>query len=147
MPLYLVFVMAAGFLVGDWHNALRALSFQFVGFELFPYGLVWWTLTTELQFYLLLPFGWIAYKTGGFPRLVLLVILVAWAGAYLLCSSPMSLLSGASPTGLQNLYLAAAGFFDRSVLRGYLLQARGMATFFLEMCICHPCWQFFYFCY
>jgi len=83
MPLYLVFVMAAGFLVGDWYNALRALSFQFVGFELFPYGLVWWTLTTELQFYLLLPFGWIAYKTGGFPRLVLLVLLVAWAGAYL----------------------------------------------------------------
>ena len=83
MPLYLVFVIAAGLLVGDWYNALRALSFQFVGFELFPYGLVWWTLTTELQFYLLLPFGWIAYKTGGFPRLVLLVILVAWAGAYL----------------------------------------------------------------
>lgn len=83
MPLYLVFVIAAGFLVGDWYNALRALSFQFVGFELFPYGLVWWTLTTELQFYLLLPFGWIAYKTGGFPRLVLLVLLVAWAGAYL----------------------------------------------------------------
>jgi len=83
MPLYLVFVIAAGLLVGDWYNALRALSFQFVGFELFPYGLVWWTLTTELQFYLLLPFGWIAYKTGGFPRLVLLVLLVAWAGAYL----------------------------------------------------------------
>ncbi|MEL0315221.1 MAG: acyltransferase [Halieaceae bacterium] len=83
MPLYLVFVIAAGFLVGDWHNALRALSFQFVGFELFPYGLVWWTLTTEVQFYLLLPFGWIAYKAGGFPRLVLLVLLVAWAGAYL----------------------------------------------------------------
>ena len=83
MPLYLVFVIATGFLVGDWHNALRALSFQFVGFELFPYGLVWWTLTTEVQFYLLLPFGWIAYKAGGFPRLVLSVLLVAWVGAYL----------------------------------------------------------------
>ena len=83
MPLYLVFVMAAGLLVGDWHNALRALSFQFIGFELFPYGLVWWTLTTEVQFYLLLPLGWMAFRAGGFLRLLLLVLLVAWAGAYL----------------------------------------------------------------
>lgn len=83
MPLYLVFVIAAGFLVGDWHNASRALSFQFIGFELFPYGLVWWTLTTEVQFYLLLPLGWMAFRAGGLARFFLVMLLIGWLGAYL----------------------------------------------------------------
>lgn len=83
LPLYVVFVMLAGFIIGDWFNALKALFFQFIGFELFPYGVVWWTLTTEIQFYILLPLAWIALKAGGVFRFFLIALFVIWATAYI----------------------------------------------------------------
>jgi len=36
---------------GEFAVALKALLFQFIGFGMFPFGVVLWTLATEVQFY------------------------------------------------------------------------------------------------
>jgi peptidoglycan/LPS O-acetylase OafA/YrhL len=82
-PLYWVAVLLAILLTGKLLVGIRAASFQFVGFEMFPYSVVWWTLATEVQFYLLLPLAFLAFARGGSARLCLWAVLVVWLGAYL----------------------------------------------------------------
>ena len=65
LPLYFMWVLLAAVLTGEWATAGKAATFQFIGFDMFPYGVVWWTLTTEVQFYLLLPLVWLAWLSGG----------------------------------------------------------------------------------
>jgi peptidoglycan/LPS O-acetylase OafA/YrhL len=43
---------------------------------------VWWTLVTEIQFYLLLPLGMLLWTAGPRGRLCCIVLLLAWAAAY-----------------------------------------------------------------
>jgi peptidoglycan/LPS O-acetylase OafA/YrhL len=63
---------------------LPALWFRFIGFDVFPWSVVWWTLITEVQFYLALPLaGWLACRGPG-GRWLLLALLLAWALAYAL---------------------------------------------------------------
>lgn len=83
LPLYFLWVLLAAVLTGEWSNALKAFTFQFIGFDMFPYGVVWWTLTTEVQFYLVLPFVWWAWITGGWYRFFLYLGLLLWLSAYL----------------------------------------------------------------
>ena len=83
LPLYFLWVLLAAVLTGEWSNALKALTFQFIGFDMFPYGVVWWTLTTEVQFYLVLPFVWWAWTTGGWCRFFLYLGLLLWLSVYL----------------------------------------------------------------
>lgn len=55
LPLYYAFVCLAWVVTGKADVALRAFLFQPVGFEMAPFSVPWWTLCTEVQFYLLLP--------------------------------------------------------------------------------------------
>lgn len=82
LPLYLCWVLLAAVLTGEWANAVKAATFQFIGFDMFPYGVVWWTLTTEMQFYLFLPLAWWAWLRGGSYRLLLYMGLLFWLGGY-----------------------------------------------------------------
>lgn len=82
LPLYYLAVILAGLMSGNWHGAFNALMFQFVGFDLFPYGVVWWTLTTEVQFYLLLPFFWLGISSPGWKRNLGVALFFLWAGLY-----------------------------------------------------------------
>jgi peptidoglycan/LPS O-acetylase OafA/YrhL len=83
LPLYYTAVLVAFISTGDLAPALRALRFGFVAFDLFPWSVVWWTLITELQFYLLLPVaGWLACR-GPAARRLLALLLVAWLCLYL----------------------------------------------------------------
>lgn len=54
VPLYYLVVMLA-WLVSANVNALKALLFIPIGFEVFPFSVPWWSLSTEVQFYLVLP--------------------------------------------------------------------------------------------
>jgi len=83
LPLYLSWVLLAAVLTGEWATAGKAATFQFIGFDMFPYGVVWWTLTTEMQFYLFLPLAWLAWLAGGWYRLLLSMGLLLWLGAYI----------------------------------------------------------------
>jgi len=100
MPLYSVAVVVAIVLSAAKPTALadglRALFFlnSFTGTvaSLIPYSAVWWSLATEVQFYLALPiFGLcLRSKTG---RLVGLALLLSWAVAYSVVALSPELLS------------------------------------------------------
>lgn len=83
LPLYLLAVALATLASGNGPAGLRAALFQFVGFDMFPYSVVWWTLVTEVQFYLLLPLFWMAWLRPGWPRGAAIIVLVTWLVAYL----------------------------------------------------------------
>lgn len=81
LPLYYLAILVAILVTGKVDIGISALMFKFVGFEIFPYSVVWWTLAAEVQFYLLLPFIMILFRN----RLGLLILLLAlgiWAYYY-----------------------------------------------------------------
>ncbi|MBC9252896.1 hypothetical protein A9179_21740 [Pseudomonas alcaligenes] len=55
LPLYYLFVVLGWWVTGNTQGAMKAFSFIHVGFSLFPFSVPWWSLCTEMQFYLLLP--------------------------------------------------------------------------------------------
>jgi peptidoglycan/LPS O-acetylase OafA/YrhL len=83
LPLYYCFVLFSILTSGKWLAGAKALAFGFVGFDIFPYSVVWWTLSTEMQFYLLLPIFFGLLLGNRASRLILLVILSLWLYFYL----------------------------------------------------------------
>jgi peptidoglycan/LPS O-acetylase OafA/YrhL len=82
LPLYYTAILVAALDLHDADLILPAAAFQMLGFEYFPHSVVWWTLITEVQFYLLLPaLGWMLLAPRR--RYALLVLLGLWLGAYL----------------------------------------------------------------
>ena len=83
VPLYYLAVLTACVVSGSWDSGFKAFTFQFVGFEMFPFSVVWWTLVTEVQFYLLLPLLMWLLATGMKLRLISLLGLLLWAVFYI----------------------------------------------------------------
>jgi len=83
LPLYYFAVLFSLLVSGKWLAGLKAAVFGFVGFDIFPYSVVWWTLSTEVQFYLLLPLFWGAWLGARPLRTVLLVALALWLYCYI----------------------------------------------------------------
>lgn len=83
LPLYALALALAGLITGDWRSMARAATFQFIGMEAFPWGVVWWTLGTEVQFYLLLPLAMGLWLQGTAGRVLLAGLLLGWAIWYL----------------------------------------------------------------
>lgn len=81
IPLYYLAVLAAWLLSGNW-AALKGLLFIPLGFDVFPYSVVWWSLSTEVQFYLALPLLMLPLL-HRYGRYAVLVVFLAWLGAYL----------------------------------------------------------------
>ncbi len=82
IPLYYIALVLTWAFTGDSVTVARAALFQFIGFDAFPYGVVWWTLATEMQFYLVLPLGmtlWIGSRTA---RLCCLALILFWLALY-----------------------------------------------------------------
>ncbi|MFN2376053.1 MAG: acyltransferase family protein [Candidatus Binatia bacterium] len=81
VPLYYLAVLVAWMSLGNLPAVGRALLFLPTGFELFPYGVPWWSLSTEMQFYVLLPVcALLARHRAG--RWLLLAGLVLWLACY-----------------------------------------------------------------
>lgn len=75
LPLYCFTVVVAVLISGKVYAGLKALFFAYLGFEIFPFSVVWWTLSTEVQFYLLLPaIMWLFTFRSKLPLLLALVI-------------------------------------------------------------------------
>ncbi|MFQ3325227.1 MAG: peptidoglycan/LPS O-acetylase OafA/YrhL [Pseudomonadales bacterium] len=83
LPLYYIVVVTSIIINGNLDNGIAALSFQYVGFDIFPFSVVWWTLSTEVQFYILLPLVMLLSSTRN-GKLILLILLIVWAVAYYL---------------------------------------------------------------
>lgn len=56
LPLYFALLIIAWLVTGDTSSIVKAMFFQFIGFGAFPFGVVLWTLTTEVQFYIAMTF-------------------------------------------------------------------------------------------
>ena len=82
VPLYYLAVLTACIVSGSWDTGFKAFTFQVVGFEVFPFSVVWWTLVTEVQFYLLLPLLIWLLAGGAKRRMIFLLVLVFWAATY-----------------------------------------------------------------
>ena len=83
VPLYYLAVFMACVVSGYWNAGFKAFTFQFIGFEIFPFSVVWWTLVTEVQFYLVLPLLIWLLASSGKSRLFLLLVLILWGGVYI----------------------------------------------------------------
>jgi len=100
MPLYAAAVAAAVALsysnAGALVDGLCALFFlnSFTGSvsSLIPYSAVWWSLATEVQFYLVLPMLGLSLRTR-IGRIIGIAVLLAWAIAYAVVTTDDSLLS------------------------------------------------------
>ena len=82
LPLYLVAVAFGTLMTGAYLAGAKAAVFMFVGFDIFPYSVIWWTLSTEIQFYVLLPIAFWAWSRSAWTRWLLLGALLLWAIFY-----------------------------------------------------------------
>ena len=82
LPLYYIVVLVSMALSENWLTGARALLFDFVGFEIFPYSVVWWTLSTEVQFYVLLPLLLSLWFSSNVGRTVCVVLFLGWLYLY-----------------------------------------------------------------
>jgi peptidoglycan/LPS O-acetylase OafA/YrhL len=83
LPLYYSTIVFSVLVSQNIVSGLKAASFFYVGFDIFPFSVVWWTLSTEIQFYLLLPVCFWAWHHARYTRALLLFSLLLWLGAYL----------------------------------------------------------------
>lgn len=81
VPAYYLTILVALLVTGK-EKVLKALLFVPLGFEAYPFALPWWTLSTELQFYLLLPLGMTLWLHRITRPLTLLGLFV-WSIAHL----------------------------------------------------------------
>ncbi|MGL4316268.1 MAG: acyltransferase family protein [Pseudomonas sp.] len=82
IPLYYLFVGLAWLVTGNSAAALKALAFLHVGFSIAPFSIPWWSLCTEMQFYLVLP--WIMLLLHSrYGRWLVFAGGMIWAGTYL----------------------------------------------------------------
>jgi len=80
VPLYYVAILVAWLFTGSF-DALKALLFIPVGFKLFPFSVPWWSLCTEIQFYLLLPWVMLLLR-GALGRWLVTGGLLVWLVAH-----------------------------------------------------------------
>jgi len=118
MPLYTAAVVAAVAFsyshAGAVVDGLRALIFlnSFTGSigSLLPYSAVWWSLATEVQFYVALPLLGIALRTRR-GRMVGIAALLVWAIAYAAVATDQILLSNTARFRLNLSILGRAPAF------------------------------------
>jgi len=81
VPLYYSAVLVAWLVSRNSIATLKALLFIHIGFDMFPYSVPWWSLTTEMQFYLLLPWLMLALR-WQLGRWLVGGVLATWLGAH-----------------------------------------------------------------
>ena len=107
LPLYYCALAITWLATGNTETVARAAIFQFVSFSAFPYSVVWWTLVTEVQFYVLLPLLMSLWISGRRGRWMCAVLLAAWAAAY------FSLVLQADPERAAASFLLTKSVFAR----------------------------------
>ena len=124
VPLYELTVLFSVLMTGAFIVGAKAAAFIFVGFEIFPFSVVWWTLATEVQFYIMLPLAFRAWSHSLATRALLLAALLGWAVLYIYLMV------------LQNLPASEISYFYTKSLFGRLpafLIGIGAAALYLKM--------------
>ncbi len=100
IPLYYLAILVSVLATGKVAVGASAAVFSFIGFDIFPYSVVWWTLATEVQFYLLLPVLFMAWSHSRLTRAVLLLAFCVWAYSYI----TLVLFNGLPPESMKYFY-------------------------------------------
>lgn len=118
VPLYYAVVLVA-WLVSANDSALKALLFIPIGFDVFPFSVPWWSLCTEVQFYLVLPWVMLGlrYRLGRWLVLLGGLTWLAAKGYYFL--QPVWL------ADFRNFYLQSSLFG-----RGFAFLVGGLCSWF-----------------
>jgi len=82
LPLYYFMIVVTVLVTGNISETIPAVAFIFIGFDVFPFSVVWWTLATEVQFYLLLPIIMLLMRAPA-GRFTLIFFGVIWAYFYI----------------------------------------------------------------
>jgi len=131
LPAYLVVVAIAWIVTRD--GALwKALLFVPLGYQAFPFALPWWSLSTEVQFYILLPLIMLLprSRTGA---MVLGLAILSWFALYLWCAVLLDWPESIRPLrnslfgrGTAFLGGAALAWFHASAGFGWLCRSRAL---------------------
>lgn len=89
LPMYLFVVLAAGIYHRDLTGTAKALLFLDINLStLWPFGSVWWSLAAEVQFYLLLPWLHLLWRSDRLKWLLVPIFLFAFICYMQITSSP-----------------------------------------------------------
>lgn len=117
VPLYYTAILVAWLVSGNSADAFKALMFVPVGFSIFPFSVPWWSLCTEMQFYLLLPWLMLALHQRKGRWLIFLGLSIWLSLHWLHLLEPRWL---ALPTGSQSSLFG----------RGFAFLVGGLAAWF-----------------
>lgn len=121
LPLYYGAVLLALILTGK-AESLKALLFIPIGMQAFPYSVPWWSLSVEVQFYLVLP--WLMYLlTFRSGRYLFVLLILGWLSAqvYVLYQPGHFNI----PSGWENCLFDRGGAFVAGGLSAWFYQSRG----------------------
>ncbi|QRY80437.1 acyltransferase [Pseudomonas sp. PDNC002] len=121
VPLYYVAVLLA------WGMTQKAVTFKAllfipIGFQAFPFSVPWWSLCTEIQFYLLLPWVmWLLRFAAG--RWLVALAVLGWAVAHVYLFHSPGWLSPTNPWE-NSLFGRAGAFFVGAACAAFSLSQR-----------------------
>lgn len=116
MPLYLIVLFIAAVVTSRYTQGLKGILifWNFNLISLHPFNDVWWSLNTEIQFYILLPFIGLLFRKG--KRYLILPFAVIYFSAYLMLFYSPNILAHGDFGFLLKLILSFLG-------RGYMFFA------------------------
>jgi peptidoglycan/LPS O-acetylase OafA/YrhL len=128
LPLYYAAILVAWLFTGS-SDALKALLFIPVGFKLFPFSVPWWSLCTEIQFYLVLPWAMLLLR-WSWGRWLVAGLLLAWMAAHVYLLGDRQWLAAHGNWSIADSLFGRGGAFLVGVL-GAWLQVSGLAARYL----------------
>ncbi|NMY42784.1 acyltransferase [Pseudomonas sp. WS 5013] len=131
LPLYYFFILLAWWVTGNTAGALKAAGFFYVGFSLFPFSVPWWSLSTEVQFYLLLPWLMLLlhFRMG---RWLVIVVVLSWLAVHFYYFHQRGWLGALKTWSLQASLFGRGPAFLVGVICAWIYMGRTYARFALR---------------
>lgn len=138
LPAYCAIILVA-FVVTRCTNLWKAFFFVPLGFEAFPFALPWWTLSTEMQFYAILPLLMLLPRSRRGAHLLAMLI-GTWLGLYVWCAVELKW-SGSLMYLRNSVFGRGTGFLAGALLAWFAVSSgferfrRSPALVWLTLCV------------
>ncbi|CDF81532.1 hypothetical membrane protein [Pseudomonas knackmussii B13] len=122
LPLYYLVGMLGMLWTGTLEQAFNVLTFRANNLDVGEYSTVWWSLQTEVQFYLILPLAFLVYRAIGGRWLFPLLMIVSFAVVLAFIFGRISMSSAERAVNLTMSFLGRSPAFIAGVLIAYLYE-------------------------